>query len=230
MLLKLQSLVEVGRFSALKHKAPRFTRLSLIYARNGHGKSTVCALLRAASVRDAAAVLARKRLASRNAPGAKFEWADGTAEFDGRQWSTCPGALHVFDQDYVERNVHVAGSVTRDNKRQLLQVIVGQRGVELAQNIAQLDVDVRTASTRLSELERLIKASQPVVTSVEAYFSYEIPVDIEEQIASHSRAVIRDFRALNEYTRANHHGGASRPDQDALRAQCRRVVSILGRY
>jgi wobble nucleotide-excising tRNase len=41
---------------------------------------------------------------------------------------------------------------------------------------------------------------------------------------------VRDLRALNEYTRANHHGGASRPDRDALRAQCRRVISILGRY
>jgi hypothetical protein len=41
---------------------------------------------------------------------------------------------------------------------------------------------------------------------------------------------VTNLRALNEYTRANHHGGASRPDVDALRAQCRRVVMILGSY
>lgn len=41
---------------------------------------------------------------------------------------------------------------------------------------------------------------------------------------------VANLRALNEYTRANHHGGASRPDVDALRAQCRRAVMILGSY
>jgi wobble nucleotide-excising tRNase len=41
---------------------------------------------------------------------------------------------------------------------------------------------------------------------------------------------VSNLRALNEYTRANHHGGSFRPDVDALRAQCRRAVTILGTY
>lgn len=41
---------------------------------------------------------------------------------------------------------------------------------------------------------------------------------------------IEHLRALNEYTRANHHGGSSHPDTAALRAQCHRVLMVLGRY
>ena len=41
MLLKVESVEEIGRFASLKHKAPQFSELNLVYARNGYGKSTI---------------------------------------------------------------------------------------------------------------------------------------------------------------------------------------------
>jgi wobble nucleotide-excising tRNase len=41
---------------------------------------------------------------------------------------------------------------------------------------------------------------------------------------------VEHLRAVNEYTRANHHGGRSHPDIAALRAQCHRVLMVLGKY
>jgi hypothetical protein len=43
-------------------------------------------------------------------------------------------------------------------------------------------------------------------------------------------AYVGDLRALNEYTRPNMHGGGQAPNPDASRAQCQRVVSIIGTY
>jgi wobble nucleotide-excising tRNase len=209
VLHRLHSLFELGRFSVLKHKAPHFSRLSLVYARNAQGKSTVCALLRAAASSDVTAVLARKRLASRSIPTARLEWAGGASAFDGRSWTACPGPVQVFDQEYVERNVHVAGDVTRDNKRQMLQVIIGQRGVELARSIADLDAEIRAVGSRLGELERSIKTAQPVVTDVDTYCYFEIPPDIEDQVTSAGRALnlarqaaeVRERRAPQAFER-----------------------------
>ena len=41
---------------------------------------------------------------------------------------------------------------------------------------------------------------------------------------------VSDLTSLNEYTRPNMHGGGTTPDEDALRAQCRKVVGIIGAY
>lgn len=41
---------------------------------------------------------------------------------------------------------------------------------------------------------------------------------------------ISDLRSLNEFTRDYMHGGAALPNPAALRAQCKRVASIVGAY
>ncbi len=49
---------------------------------------------------------------------------------------------------------------------------------------------------------------------------------IEDQLY----ASVIDLRALNEFTRSNMHGGGQIADPNALRAQTKRVVKILGNY
>jgi wobble nucleotide-excising tRNase len=43
-------------------------------------------------------------------------------------------------------------------------------------------------------------------------------------------AQVANMRAINEYGRDNMHGGADAPDPIALRAQCNRIVRIIGAY
>lgn len=55
----------------------------------------------------------------------------------------------------------------------------------------------------------------------------------EVEMAGASDPAFKDvasLRALNEFTRPNHHGGAVTPDAGAVRAQCKRVVAIVGSY
>ena len=40
----------------------------------------------------------------------------------------------------------------------------------------------------------------------------------------------QDLRSLNEFSRSDHHRGTSPPDPDQLRAQCKKVVKIIGAY
>jgi wobble nucleotide-excising tRNase len=182
MLLRLDLLADIGRFKSLKHKAPQFSKLSLVYGRNAQGKSTVCAVLSSAFLSDPEIIAARKRLGAKGQPTATLGWAGRALSFSGGKWDARPGAVYLFDQDYVERNVHIAGSVTRDNKRQLLQIIVGQKGVDLARDISKADAEIKAIMGRLGELERLIKTACPVVSDVETFCTYVVPEDIDAQI------------------------------------------------
>ena len=144
MLLTIDSISEIGRFASLRHKAPQLSRLALVFARNAYGKSTICAVLRAAATGDAQAISARRRLGASNESKVRTLWERaGTVSFEGGRWHSNPEPVYVFDQDFVVRNVHVAGNVTRDNKRELFSVVIGQRGIDLARELDAADSEIK---------------------------------------------------------------------------------------
>src|SRR5277367_1078899 len=126
MLLKLNAIEEIGRFAMLRHQAEPFSRLSLVFARNGYGKSTLCAILRSASEERPNYIQVRRRLDAKKESRVQSKWASGaTVAFGGGKWNSCPGKVYVFDQEFILRNLHVGESVTRENKRSLLPVVLG---------------------------------------------------------------------------------------------------------
>src|SRR4051794_30426195 len=125
MLLKIEAIQEVGRFSLLKHKAPQFGRLALVYARNGYGKSTLCSILRSAAEQDNLIIAARRRLGAVAESTIQTLWQAGEpVVFSSGKWNVCPGNVNIFDAEYIRRNLHVADNVTRENKRNLIPVVL----------------------------------------------------------------------------------------------------------
>ncbi len=184
MLIRIEKFEEIGRFAVLKHSAPRFEKLNLIYARNGYGKSTICSVLRSLSENNANFILARQRLGASRLPLVNLKWGDETSSvtFSKGSWNQNANSIHIFDNEYVKRNLHVGDSVTRDNKRNLLPIVLGVKGVELANIIAKIDAEQKICASNLNNAEKVIKASIPSITNVKAFCEFEIPIDIDEQI------------------------------------------------
>ncbi len=192
MLLKIDSIEEIGRFRKLTHKAEQLSRLSLIFARNGYGKSTLCAVLRSASEGEPKHIHARKNLSATGSCRVQTSWATGrTVSFGNGNWNSCPGTIHVFDQDYVLRNLHVGDSVTRDNKRSLLPVVLGQEGVRLSNAILRLDQEQREIDIATKSHARTINAACPIIKTdqLAAFCSKQIPPDLAERTASAEKRV-----------------------------------------
>lgn len=192
MLLRLDVVEEIGRFAALRHKAEQFNRLSLVFARNGYGKSTLCAVLRSASEGQPNYITARRRLDAKKESRVQSTWAPArTVAFGGGSWNSCPGKIYVFDQEFVHQNLHVGESVTRENKRSLLPVVLGEQGVVLAQKIIDLDREQRELANAVRGYASEIYARHPVITSAEilAFCTREIPADITERIEIAERSV-----------------------------------------
>lgn len=192
MLLKLDSIEEIGRFQSLKHKAPQFSRLTLLYARNGFGKSTICAILRSAATNDPNHIAARRRLNAKSECKVQSQWQNvGNVGFASGCWGNSPGKIFVFDAEFVHQNLHVGDSVTRDNKRSLLPVVLGDAGVALAQKIVALDAEQRDLTDKMKKSVDVIRAKCPIVTSakISDFCSAPIPADIEDKIAAATRDV-----------------------------------------
>lgn len=190
MLLRVDAVQEVGRFSSLKHKAPAFGRLSFIYARNGLGKSTLCSILRSAVEEDGKLIAARKRLGSVAESRVQTKWqTHGQIDFSGGKWNGCPGDVFIFDLEFVLRNLHVGESVTRDNKRNLVPVVLGAQGTSLAAKISNLDKEQREIVAAQAAHEKVVKTAHPSVSDMQAFADAPVPSDIDDKIASAIRAL-----------------------------------------
>lgn len=190
MLLKISTIQEIGRFTSFKHKAPLFESFVLIYARNGYGKSTFCSLLRSAADQDAKLITARRRLGALKESRIETLWqSSGVIEFASGEWTKCPGDLHIFDSEYIRRNVHTADAVTRENKRNLIPVVLGAYGVQLAKMISELDSEQRDCSNKQSAIEKAIKLALPAVDDVARFIATSVPENIDQQISTAERAL-----------------------------------------
>jgi wobble nucleotide-excising tRNase len=184
LLLRIDSIEEIGRFESLNQKAPQFRRLSLIFARNGYGKSTICAVLRSATDQNPTHIQSRRKLGAVKPSTVQLEWKSGKLGFTAGNWNSCPGKIYIFDQEFVLQNLHIGDSVTTQNKRSLLPVVLGDTGVALANTIVELDKEQRALDATMKSAVGIIRAKLPVVSidKMSDFCAKSIPATIDQSI------------------------------------------------
>lgn len=134
MLEKIIKLENVGLLAKPLTKAIELKQTTLVYADNGRGKSTLCAVLRACSTADAQAMLARTTIGGSGQPAVqlRFNLPTGgtTVSFDKGAWNAAVPNILVFDQTFIERNVYAGGTVGAEHHQGLLDFALGAASVE----------------------------------------------------------------------------------------------------
>jgi wobble nucleotide-excising tRNase len=131
-----QLLRNVGQFDSVSTGAQLpLTKLALVYAGNGRGKTTVAAILRSLSTGDPVPITERHRLAASHAPRV-IVTARGNATpatFQDGNWSRSLPEIIVFDDIFVAENVCSGVDVEPEQRQRLHDLILGARGVALSQ-------------------------------------------------------------------------------------------------
>ena len=105
MLKAIKVIKNVGRFSGTVGDSLPFSRLTLVYAGNGKGKSTIAAILRSLGSGDPKTILERHRLSSDEPPRVVVDLGE-PAVFADDKWSESEPKIRVFDDQFVDENVH----------------------------------------------------------------------------------------------------------------------------
>ena len=130
---RIQLLRNIGQFDSVAAGAQiPLTKLSLIYAENGRGKTTLATILRSVGTGDPVAVEERRRLGAANTPhivlasppGAPFMYQNGA-------WSASYPDIAVFDDTFVAANVCSGIAIETAHKQNLHELILGAQGVAL---------------------------------------------------------------------------------------------------
>ena len=159
MLKKFVTIKNVSRFKNFSASGDiELKRLSLLFAENGRGKTTLCAVLRSLQSGVGAHVIGRTTLGSTDAPEIRILSDGRTFSFGSGAWNSTLPDIAIFDATFVSENVFSGDSVGIGHKRNLYRVIVGRDGVTLAKEIETLDEASRAKATDIREKTALIQA------------------------------------------------------------------------
>lgn len=190
MLRKIIAIKNVGRFrNSGAPGNPQLAKNTFIVGANGYGKTTICAVLRSLQTGDPSHVLGRKTLGVSDAPVIELLLDTGQARFDGAGWSETKPAIAIFDGVFVAENVHSGEIVDIEHKRNLYRVIVGEDGVKLATQDAELAAASRTKTGEIGTIGKAIQPHMPADMKLDTFLALPIVDDIDAQIAEGKRNV-----------------------------------------
>lgn len=133
MLQRLNLLRNVGQFDSINPGAQLpFAKLTLIYAENGRGKTTLSAVLRSLATGDSALISERHRLGAANPPHVIVQVEGGGIHtFNNGAWSAPLSTIAVFDDAFVASNVCSGLEIEAGHRQNLHELILGAQGVAL---------------------------------------------------------------------------------------------------
>ncbi len=190
MLEKILQVKGVGLFHDVNGESHKLQKASIIYADNGRGKSTLVSLFRSCSTNNPELLLKRRTIDGSYDPEVKLLFSDGQQpKFKNRRWDAKRPELLVFDADFVEQNVYAGGQVTPNQRKNLLQFVLGENAVVAKQEYDKADLNVKTAAGVVSETTNKLSEIHKGLT-LEKFEDLPKVSDADDKIATLNKNII----------------------------------------
>ncbi len=231
MINRLQLLRNVGQFdNVATGAAVTLSRLTLIYAENGRGETTLSAILRSLGTGDPVPINERQRLAATNAPHVVVECTGGppAAMFQNGNWNRTFNDLVVFDDVFVDQNVCSGLAVDPAHRQNLHELILGSQGVALNRQLQQLVEQIERHNRTLRACADAVPATSRGNFTVDQFCELQPLAGIDEAIQESERNLAA-VRAQDSIRNAPLFEGLSLPliDAAAIDAVLEREVADM---
>ena len=199
---RIQLLRNVGQFDSVNDGAHlALTRLTLIYAENGRGKTTLSAILRSAGSGNAQLVEERRRLGAQHPPHLVLASRVGPPlVFQNGAWSTTLPEIVVFDDHFVAQNVCAGVEIAASHRQNLHELILGAQGVALNAALQGHVARIEEHNRALRALGEAIPVEARGAMAVEAFCALPAVADIDGAIqeAERNLAAARSADAVRQ--------------------------------
>ena len=148
MILRIKKIQQIGAFRDFRSGGSvpfaDSKNVTLVYGRNTLGKSTLSNILQSLGEDNLELITKRKSIPPTLGISQEIELSyksmkgqEQTLKFTSGQWqaSDLKGNIFVFDQDFAHTHVISGNSITRDNKEEFTDFILGSAGVKLTNEI-----------------------------------------------------------------------------------------------
>ena len=134
MIDRINLLKNIGQFASVSSgNSLPVERLTVIYAENGRGKTNLAAILRSLATGERTPSIERKRFGAHTPPHVVIQLSDAhNLIFQAGKWNGQLPNLVVFDDTFVDRNVYSGLAVEVSHRKNMHELVLGVRGVELS--------------------------------------------------------------------------------------------------
>lgn len=185
MIKKIVAIRNVGRLEKYNTSGDlTFRKLTLIFAENGRGKTTLTDVLRSLSTGNGEHILGRKTLGSAFPPSAHILLDDDRAvTFKDGAWDGPGPRLAIYDATFIHENVYAGDHIAHEHKKNLFRVIVGEVGVRLAQKVDEYDGRIRDANKDITAKAAVVRVSLPPGLKLETFLVLKVDLNVAAKIA-----------------------------------------------
>jgi len=186
MIQQIKKITGTGKFLNTHHQdgVKDFEKFNLIYGDNGSGKTTLALIFQ--SLRGNNELLARKRsfdisvLQEINIITNQLQ--NPEYSFQKNKWNQFLPNIEIFDVHFINENIYTGLEIQNTHKKNLFEVILGQQGITLKNEIATLKDRIRNGNkvvrNATKEIEATIETSFPALE----YANLSSDPEIEEKI------------------------------------------------
>jgi wobble nucleotide-excising tRNase len=173
-------------------------RMTLVYAENGRGKTTLSAILRSLATGVAVPILERRRLGAANPPHIVIDSDGGPppCTFQNGAWNRSVPNMAVFDDSFVDENICSGLLVEAGHRQRLHEFILGARGVALNTALQQAVDEVEAHNRTLRGKADAIPAGARGDLNVDDFCALPAAANIDQGIQDAER----NLQAAKEQT------------------------------
>lgn len=189
MIRRIRLIRNIGQFSSVDSGQDiDLDRLVLVYAENGRGKTTITAIFRSLTTGNPAPILERHRLGTQHPPHVVLD-CDGCQPvvFQDDVWNNPLPNLTVFDDVFVDENIHSGLIVNAQNRQNLHELVLGVRGVSLSRRLQELVSQIEQHNRNLNDKSNAIPEAELQGMSVDEFCDLAPVSDIDSMIESATR-------------------------------------------
>lgn len=155
MINKIKRLKVIGKFYDFSGQANALDwhRNTFVFAPNAYGKSTLVNVLGSLRDNDSKMLLARKTLGAVAVPEAVIVIDGANHVFNGTRWERPFPSIQIFDAPFIQANI-LAHKIGHEHKKNIHKIIIGERGIKLAEELAALKTKEKAKSQEVATLAR----------------------------------------------------------------------------
>ena len=205
MLKRIQELKCIGCFFNDHPASIQFEPLTFIFGENCYGKSTLCDILRSLSDDSSEYITDRRSVPNPQnqdqaiqlnfaLPGTGRE---SSIYFDQNGWNpTLPEdvKIHVFDTDFIHRNVFTGLTIARGNQENITQFVLGEAGVRTAKDIEKLNSKLRSTK---KDSRQLMESTFAGIKDVVKFVGMKV-TETEDELQGKITAKANDLKAKKD--------------------------------
>ena len=192
MIEHFDTIVNLGLFKDWRSDTPtQFARLTLIFAENAKGKTTLTNILRSLSLNDPDILLGRRRIGSDSPPFVKISTSGGSLPyvFTQTNWTHPLKTIHIFDEFFIDTTVYSGMVVTPSQRSVMHDLINGARGATLQLRAQSLRENRQQYRDTITELENQIRNYVTEGMDLTTFLELEIIDDLAAEISIVDNAI-----------------------------------------